>query len=157
MPTRLPICCGLVSTRSDCFGTRSSERTMALRPVKLTSEFSYPIIRRKKTQDATFSAQRFFRRVGWKTEQALILPLKWRDRERLLEVALPPELLSTTLNSQPNRKEARRKSETSAPHTRDISTASAGMSRFLPDPPRSVEGSLPLSQPVINLLVRLKL
>ena len=93
----------------------AEQRTMVFRPVKLTSEFSYPIVRRKKSQQATFSAQRFFRRVGWRTEQALILPLKWKDHERLLEVALPSELLSAKLNSQPNRKEARRESETSAP------------------------------------------
>jgi hypothetical protein len=72
---------------------------MVFMPVKFTAEFSYPIIRDRKSQQATFSAQRFFRRVGWRTERALMLPLKW-NRERLLEVELPPELLSANSNSQ---------------------------------------------------------
>ena len=88
---------------------------MIFRPVKLSSEFSYPIVRRRKSHDAIFSVQRFFRRVGWSAEQALILPIKWKERERLLEVALPPELLSAKLNTQRNRNEAQSRSETSAP------------------------------------------
>jgi hypothetical protein len=95
----------------------AEQRIMVLKPVKFTTEFSYPIVRDKKSKQATFSAQRFFRRVGWRTEQALMLPLKWKDRERLLEVALPPELLSAQSNAQPNREEGRRNSEVNAPKT----------------------------------------
>jgi hypothetical protein len=77
----------------------AEQRAMVFRPVKLTSDFSYPVVRDRKSRQATFSAQRFFRRVGCRTEQTLILPLKWRERERLLEVALPLGLLSANLNS----------------------------------------------------------
>ena len=54
----------------------AEQRTMIFKPVKLTSDFSYPIVRDRKSQQVTFSAQRFFRRVGWRTEQVLILPFK---------------------------------------------------------------------------------
>jgi len=78
----------------------AEQRTMVFRPAKLTSDFSYPIVRDRKSQQVTFSAQRFFRRVGWRTEQAIVLPMKWKERERLLEVALPPGFLSANLSSQ---------------------------------------------------------
>ena len=110
----------------------AERRTMVFRPVKFTAEFSYPIVRDKKSQQATFSAQRFFRRVGWRTDQVVILPIKWKDREQLLEVALPPEPLAARSNAQSNRKEARHQLETSMPQTRDTPTGSAAMSRFLP-------------------------
>jgi hypothetical protein len=109
----------------------AEQRTMVFSPVKLTSEFSYAIVRDKKSQQATFSAQRFFRRVGCRTEQAVMLPLKWRERERLLEVALPPELLSRS-SAQPMREEARRQSEPSTPKTLAVAAGAAGMCRFLP-------------------------
>ena len=60
---------------------------MIFRAVKPASEFSCPIVRRKKSQQASFSARRFFRRVGWRTDQALVLRLKWKDREQLFGVA----------------------------------------------------------------------
>ena len=82
------------------------KRTMIFKPVKLTSEFSCRIIRRKKTRQATFSAQRFLRRVGWRTDRSLILPLKWKGRERLLEVVLPPERLFAKHNLRSTGKEA---------------------------------------------------
>jgi hypothetical protein len=72
----------------------AEQRTMVLRLVKFTAEFSYPIVRDKKSRQATFSAQRFFRKVGWRTDQALMLPLRWKERERLLELALPPDRLA---------------------------------------------------------------
>lgn len=88
----------------------SERRTMIFRPVKLATEFSCPIVRRKTSQQAAFSGQRFFRRVGWRTDRALLLPLKWRERERLLEVALPPEGLFARVNSQTTQEETRRDS-----------------------------------------------
>jgi hypothetical protein len=78
----------------------AEQRTMVFRPVKLTSDFSYPIVRDRKSQQLTFSAQRFFRRVGWRTKQAIVLPMKWKEHERLLEVALPLEPPSATRDSQ---------------------------------------------------------
>jgi len=72
----------------------SEQRTMIFRPVKFSAEFSYPIVRHKKSRQVSFSAQRFFRRVGWRTDRALVLPLKWKYRDRILELALPPERLS---------------------------------------------------------------
>jgi hypothetical protein len=77
----------------------AEQRTMVLRPVKFTAEFSHPIVRDSKSQQASFRAQRFFRRIGWRTEQALMLPLKWKDRERCLEIALPTEGPSAKVNS----------------------------------------------------------
>jgi hypothetical protein len=73
---------------------------MVLRPVKFTADFSYPIVRDRKSQQATFSAQRFFRKIGWRTEQDLILPLRWKERERSLEVALPPDRFAVKRRSQ---------------------------------------------------------
>lgn len=76
----------------------SEKRIMIFRPVKLASEFNYPIVRRKNSQQASFSARQFIRRVGWRTDQPRVLRLKWIDREQLLEVALPPEGLSKKVN-----------------------------------------------------------
>ena len=78
----------------------AEQRTMIFRPVKLTSDFSYPIVRDRKSRQATFSAQRFLRRIGWRTEQDLILPLRWKERERSLEVALPPDRFAVKRRSQ---------------------------------------------------------
>lgn len=76
------------------------QRTMVLRPVKFTVDFSYPIVRDRKSQQATFSAQRFLRRVGWRTEHDLMLPLRWKERERLLEVVLPSDRFFVRRKSQ---------------------------------------------------------
>ena len=78
----------------------AEQRTMVLRPVKFTADFSYSIVRDRKSQQATFSAQRFFRKIGWRTEQDLILPLRWKERERSLEVALPPDRFAVKRRSQ---------------------------------------------------------
>ena len=68
---------------------------VALRPVKKPDDKSYKITFAKGKRGASFSAQSFLNYIKWTGTEPKVVPIRWNEKEHLLEAALPKEFIGS--------------------------------------------------------------
>lgn len=76
----------------------------ALKAAPKTNTNAYAVSVQPNKQGGSLTAKSFLNHIGWSARQRETLPATWNEKEKMLEITLPQEFLSSDEGLDPKRK-----------------------------------------------------
>ena len=82
----------------------AANQKVALKAAPRGDKNAYALSLAPDKHSGSIRAKSFVRHIGWSAPRRILLPAAWDERERMLEITLPGEYVSSVRNEDPKRK-----------------------------------------------------
>jgi len=77
---------------------------VALKAAPKGDKYSYAVSIVRGTHSGSLRATSFFGHIGWRAPKRTLLPATWNEKDKMFEITLPPEYVSSALSRHPKQK-----------------------------------------------------